>query len=395
MRHLAFLRRLLAPCWIFGLLFLVSACSMLPRSGPSTDKVSSVTQAPNGIPVAVVRLNPNVIHILNQVHRPGLADIFGSKSSPQEVDPRIGVGDEIDITIWEASPATLSASSMGAGSSGTGAVSLPEQTVSADGSVFLPFAGNVRVEDMTANQAAATIQGRLKGKLNQPQVLVSLVQPISSSVNVLGAVMHSGRFPLTARGEHVLDLLVDAGGPSGPLYETSVVLSRGGRNASMPLLGIIGNPSENVSLQPGDMLTVSRSAQSFIALGATGSNGEVHFDDGDLTLVHAVARAGGLLDARADPTGVFVFRLENPETVYKIIGHEVPPLAEDGMVPVIYQLDMAQPSSLFLAQRFNMQDNDILYVANAPVSQLQKFFQLLQTLTSPAVTWLAVENATD
>jgi len=384
---------------ILGLTVTLAACSSLPRSGPSTKQVASIAEAPNGIPVAVVPLNPDIVRILDRVHRPGLVDVFPANPAIRNEDPQIGIGDAVDITIWEASPATLAASAaLGTDGGATGAVTLPQQTVSAAGTIFLPFAGNVHVAGATATEAGQTIRDDLKGRLNQPQVLVTLAQAEHSSVTVVGAVQHSGRFPLTARGEHVLDLLVDAGGPAGPLYETAITLSRDGRQASMPLLEILGNPAENVRLQPGDMLTVSQRAQSFIALGAigaSGANGEVRFDDGDLTLTQAVARAGGLLDSRADPTGVFVFRLEDPATVRQIIGHDVRPLADDGRVPVIFQLDMAQASSLFLAQRFNMQDNDILYVANAPVSQLQKFFQLLQTLTSPAVTWLAVENATD
>lgn len=400
MRYTAFSRNFVAGLSVLGLSLILAACSALPRSGPSTRQVASIAEAPNGIPVAVVPLNPDIVQILDRVHRPGLADVFAGTPSAPDSDPLIGVGDAVAITIWEASPATLATSApIGSGAlTGTGAASLPQQTVSADGTVFLPFAGNVHVAGMTAIQASQVIRDDLKGRLNQPQVLVTLVEPVQSSVTVVGAVQHSGRFPLTARGEHVLDLLVDAGGPAGPLYETAVTLSRHGRQASMPLLDILAKEQENVRLQPGDMLTVSQRAQSFIALGAlgaSGTNGEVRFDDGDLTLTQAVARAGGLQDSRADPTGVFVFRLEEPDTVRQIMGHDVQPLADDGRVPVIYQLDMAQASSLFLAQRFNMRDNDILYVANAPVSQLQKFFQLLQTLTSPAVTWLAVENATD
>ena len=60
---------------------------------------------------------------------------------------------------------------------------------------------------------------------------------------------------------------------------------------------------------------------------------------------------------------------------------------------MIYRLDLRNAKSFFLAQRFPIEDKDIIYVANADLNELQKFFTLLNTLTGPVITGFVVTNA--
>ena len=54
---------------------------------------------------------------------------------------------------------------------------------------------------------------------------------------------------------------------------------------------------------------------------------------------------------------------------------------------------MSDANSYFLAQRFPVEDKDIIYVSNARLNELQKFFTLLNTLTGPVITGIVVKNA--
>jgi len=47
------------------------------------------------------------------------------------------------------------------------------------------------------------------------------------------------------------------------------------------------------------------------------------------------------------------------------------------MVPVIYRADMKDPATLFLAQRFEIRNRDVLFVSNSPTTDFQKFLGLL------------------
>ncbi len=118
------------------------------------------------------------------------------------------------------------------------------------------------------------------------------------------------------------------------------------------------------------------------------------FEDSDLTLAEAVAKAGGLLDSRADPGQVFLYRLVPPET---ITGLGVPVTAKSGKgFPVIIRVNMRDPSAYFLAQQFPMADKDILYVSNADSVEVVKFLDIINSVTSgtagPVVDAVAISE---
>jgi polysaccharide export outer membrane protein len=84
------------------------------------------------------------------------------------------------------------------------------------------------------------------------------------------------------------------------------------------------------------------------------------------------------------------YRFERPE-IARALGRPVP--APEGPVPVLYRLDLTHAKSYFLAQRFAMEDKDLIYIANAQLTELQKFFELLNTVTAPVITGVIIKNA--
>jgi polysaccharide export outer membrane protein len=119
---------------------------------------------------------------------------------------------------------------------------------------------------------------------------------------------------------------------------------------------------------------------SFTVLGATGKNEEVNFEAQGISLAQALARAGGLNDARADARGVFIFRFEDAGA----LDWATPPTATpEGKVPVIYQVDLRDPSAFFVAQSFPVQNKDVIYVSNAPAAELQKFMNIVVSAIYP------------
>ena len=53
----------------------------------------------------------------------------------------------------------------------------------------------------------------------------------------------------------------------------------------------------------------------------------------------------------------------------------------DGKVPVIYRLDLSDPASFFIAQSFPILNHDVVYVSNAPGADLQKFVNIVSSMT--------------
>jgi polysaccharide export outer membrane protein len=52
-------------------------------------------------------------------------------------------------------------------------------------------------------------------------------------------------------------------------------------------------------------------------------------------------------------------------------------------VAVVYRVDLKDPASLFNVQNFKIENKDVLYVSNAPVTEMQKFLNVLFSITYP------------
>jgi len=188
---------------------------------------------------------------------------------------------------------------------------------------------------------------------------------------------------LTPRRERLLDAIAVAGGLRQPVDKITVQLSRGDQSQTIAMESIVRNPRDNIVLHPDDVITVLCQPYSFTALGATGRNAEVSFEAKGISLTQALARAGGLLDHRANRCGIFIFRFERKST-FKWPQKPVATTPQ-GKVPVVYWLDMSDPASIFAAKVFPICDDDVIYVANARGAQLQKFLNLISSIVQPTL----------
>lgn len=357
---------------------LLAGCSTypawLPASGPSAEQVT--VQEEIASPIPVVEVNDMVARQMMAAQK---REHFSEAFPGGRMDGhRVGPGDVIEVSVWEAPPAALfgAASLDPRGGVATSRVTtLPEQMISHEGQINVPFAGSIAAAGKSPQQIEAEIARRLKGKANQPQVMVRVIRNATSNVTVVGEVAQSQRMPLTAKGERLLDAIAAAGGVRQPVNKVTVQLVRGTKVASMPLDRVVQAPGDNVLLAPGDVVTVNFQPLSFTALGATGKNEEINFEAQGISLAQALARAGGIQDARADARGVFVFRFEDPKALDARL--RVGPMTPDGRAPVVYRLDLKNPASLLVAQNFPIRNKDVVYVANAPAAELQKFMNIV------------------
>jgi polysaccharide export outer membrane protein len=127
-----------------------------------------------------------------------------------------------------------------------------------------------------------------------------------------------------------------------------------------------------------------------VALGASGKNGQFNFEAENISLADAFGKAGGLLDSRADPTYVFLYRLEERAALEKI-GYDTAKFGGD-TIPTIYMADVRRPSGYFLASSFDVQDKDVLYIANAPTANISKVFSFVRGATSTVTDVADVTN---
>ncbi|MDR6116753.1 MULTISPECIES: polysaccharide biosynthesis/export family protein [unclassified Sphingomonas] len=288
----------------------------------------------------------------------------------------IGPGDVLTITIYEvgvslfgggvrAAPGGFDPSAHGE--------TFPDTVVDAKGQIDLPYLGPISVAGLTVDQAQRRIAASLRGKSQDPRVLVAVRQNVANTIYVSGAVNKPGRIALTLGREHLLDAIASAGGSANSADDTVIRFVRGDRIIEQRLGTIRSNSADDLVLSPGDRIELIRRPRTYTVFGAVLRISQIPFETGEVSLAEALARSGGPNDAQANPSAIFLFRYNPVE-------------GTQSAEPIIYRLNMLKPESYFLAQRFAMRDKDVIYIANASANQPAKAFGIINQLFAPFIT---------
>lgn len=380
-----------------ALLFCLAlcGCAQLPSSGPSrfaidrgasdtldTDRHSIATS------YALIDIDQSVLSHMRPGGPQSLYRSFGGGRGPAPLF-KLGIGDTVQVSVFEAAGGGLfSAGNTGKGPAGF--ISLPPQAVDAGGFILIPYAGRIRAAGRTIEQVRQSIQAALTKRAIEPQVIVAVGEQISAEVSIFGDASGNIRVRPRPSGERVLDLIARAG-IRYPGHEVFVTLQRDGHQATVHFPVLLARPEENIFARPGDVLYLNRLQNKFSVFGAagnvgltTGLTGSFTFDSPQLFLTDAVAKAGGLLDARASPGHVYLYRVEARETLEEIgVNLKDFPVGHD-LIPTIYRANFRDPSIFFTAGQFPMRDKDIIYIANADAVELDKFLSFVRLITGTA-----------
>jgi polysaccharide export outer membrane protein len=363
----------------------------MPANGPAgMDVVSGGTDVVAGaesVPYALVKLTPEIVESLGR-YEPRFSNSFTDRRPPKAF--RFDIGDIVSVTIFEATAGGLFIPAEASVRPGN-FVTLPNQAVDDKGNVSVPYAGSIRAKGRTQVEIQQAIVDALKNRAFEPQAVVALVEQRTSLISVLGEVNRPERFPASMVGERVLDAITRAGGLKAQGFDAFVTLERGGRRATVPFGSLVYQPSNNIYARAGDTIYVYTEPQTFLAFGATsgavigggGSAGivagsQIKFDAWRISLAEAVAKAGGLSDALADPAYIFLYRGE-PREVAQHLGIDCSKF-EGPIIPIIYNLNLRDPSGYFLAKSFEIRNKDVLYISNATSVQVTKFLVYLRTI---------------
>lgn len=362
----------------------LAGCQAVPGEGPLA---SAINKEAGQSPAEVGRLNAAVFDIMDVDARSArLVSDYASTAFKRRFGMGgggpgravIGIGDELRVTIFEA------------GSDGLFSTSEQKQTpigvvVQPDGTAAIPYVGTVRFAGKTLEEARQGILTALRSKAVEPDVIVTSMSTPSRSVSVSGAVGKSAEIPLNLTGEQITDVIAKAGGPQAQAYESYVTLVRNKRTGTALLKSIIENPSENIYVQPGDQIFVSRDPRTFTILGSVNANNRIEFGANDLNLLEAVALGRGGNDNSADPAGYFLFRYEDPEIVLGLMGQQrfdqmvrkgMQPDRE-GRYPIVYRFDMTRGDSLLVGQTFPVKSRDVIYASRHPSVDISKFLRVV------------------
>jgi polysaccharide export outer membrane protein len=362
------------------LMAALGGCGLMPVSGPAADDILNGQRDSASLNYALVKVTPKVIEIQAR-NLPRLV-AFGDNARPRDIT--FGIGDIVSVTIFEAASGGLFIPAEGGVRPGN-FVNIPNQAVDIHGNISIPYAGSIRARGRTQVEVQDAIVAALKNRAIEPQVIVSTVEQKTSMISILGDG-RAARIPATTTPERLLDVISRAGvattgtttGPAGA--ETWVILERNGRRAIAPFGALVYEPANNIFAHANDTIYLYREPQTFLAFGAVGTQQQIPFAAWRLSLAEAISKSGGLADAQANPSSVFLYRGEARD-VAAALGIDCTPY-EGPVIPVVYTINLRDPAGYFLASSFEMRNKDILYVSNSFSVESTKFLTYLTTINT-------------
>jgi polysaccharide export outer membrane protein len=364
-------------CGLGLVAILLAGCSTLPSSGPFGRQIKAEQPVDeSSLPYSLVKVTPEVVSVLAE-NTGKLTVAFADREPPREI--RFGIGDVVSVTIFEAAAGGLFIPTE-AGVRPGNFVALPNQSVDSRGNISVPYAGPIRAKDRTPAEVQQAIADALKNRAIEPQAVVALIDQRTSLISVLGEVNSPVRYPANAAGERLLDAITRAGGPKGQGFDTWVMVERNGKQATVPFGALVYEPSNNIYVHPYDTVYVYREPQTFVAFGATGQQGQFNFEAWRVSVAEAVAKSGGLNDTLADPTSVFLYRGET-RAVAARLGIDVRRFTTP-IIPVVYNFNLRDPSTYFLASKMMIRNKDVVYTSNAQAVETAKLLNYIRLITA-------------
>lgn len=330
---------------------LLSGCgSLLSGAGPSRLAVASSADQQN---YTIVDLSANTIA---PYMRPADKPIESTVALPTVPEIRLVPGDVLRVMIADSAAVGSLFAPLA-----TGGTVFDHVRIDSLGNLSLPYVGRQKVEGKSPPEVEDLIRSKLRGVVSDVQVQVSVTGDLSGSVLVAGAVKTPGRFSALEGPLTLLDAINRAGGPLLEPHLSRVVVRTGDRSYVFNYEELLAG--KNQIVPPGAEIVVERARKRFVAMGAVGDPGLHDLPSSNPSLLEVLATAKGLDEAKADASGVFVFRLVGGEDAENNNGE---PQA------FVFRLNLKDPAAVFLARRFLVEPEDAVYVTNAAVYEWQK-----------------------
>jgi polysaccharide export outer membrane protein len=270
---------------------------------------------------------------------------------------RIGPLDMVQVVVWEHPELT----------SPMGQYQPAGQRVTTDGTLFYPYAGEIKAAGLTAQELRTEITKRLSDKiLNDPQVDVRVTGYNSLKAFVSGAVNKPGYIAFNELPMTIPAAIAGVGGFAEEADPAGMQLRRGDKvyninyldafKANLPLDKILLKPDDQIFIPA---LTETQKENRVYVMGEVARTGAVNVNQGKLSLVEALAAAGGLNTGSASSRLIYVIRNTSDKQID------------------VYHLNAKNAMALAMAERFNLNSRDVVYVDASDLATWNRIMNLI------------------
>jgi polysaccharide biosynthesis/export protein len=169
--------------------------------------------------------------------------------------------------------------------------------VSSGGEISLPMIGTMPVAGLSVEQAETLIAHKLteKGLFNDPHVTVFEKEYATQGISVLGEVQKPGIYPLLG-SRKLFDAISVAGGTTPKAGRYALITRRNDPQHPVQVPLLTGAPDamqNNVVVEPGDTILVSKAGVVYVVGDVHLPGGFVMENGNDITVLKAIALAQG------------------------------------------------------------------------------------------------------
>jgi polysaccharide biosynthesis/export protein len=346
---------------------ILSGCS-LPRGAALTSEVLREQNAkePTYSVVAVSRSNVMQVADWPATGWSGGYHWISAKDGPSGV--AIRPGDFIKLVIWDSQDNSLLTAAT------QKQVTFTPMEVSPQGTIFVPYLGEIVVNGLTPSAARETVQKAMAPIAATAQVQLSVESGARNSVDLVSGAGKPGTYPMPSRNYTILTLLAEGGGIDPTLKNPLVRLIRDNKTYEIRADRLFAEANKNTTLRGGDKVILREDDRYFTSLGATGSENLIYFERESISALEAMSLVGGLNDARANPKGVLILR-EYPQKAVRADGVKGP-----AMRRVIFTFDLTTADGLFAARNFKVNPLDTVLATESPLAAANTVFGLARSV---------------
>ncbi|WP_211193368.1 polysaccharide biosynthesis/export family protein [Paraburkholderia sp. UYCP14C] len=283
---------------------------------------------------------------------------------------KLGPGDVLQIVVWDH-PELAAALGQPPTNART-SDAMPGFLIDDAGNIQFPYAGTLHVAGMTVSQIQRELNQRLSKVYQKPEVTVRAASFRNSTVYIDGEVRTPGTQSINDVPMSLTNAIGLGGGFNSTADRSRVDLIRNGTTYRLNIDDLVKrgrNPSE-IYLQPGDTVRVNaREDAGVYVMGEVNKPATVlPLRNGSLTLSQAISDGGSFDSNTASGQQLFVIRNSTSDS------------------PQIYHLDATSPVAMLLANQFELQPKDIVYVGQGGLVRFNRVLNLLLPAINAAVT---------